>query len=520
MEKLGNGNCEHEVPTLNDFPEESSLRNRLHLLREKFSCKFKAKPSLYLRVPGRVNLIGEHIDYCGYSVCPLALEQDILVAFCPSVHGQFLSIYNQDEENYKEYSTDTFDFKFSLPTTGWASYVLCGVKKVIELLVSQGKTPVSIQMAVAGNIPPGSGLSSSSALVCAGAMVTALANKLNLSRTELAALSAEAEHYIGTVGGGMDQAIIFLASEGNAKLIEFSPLRTRDVTLPVGAVFVVAHSLAVKNKAASNDFNTRVVECRLAAQVLAKIRGLPWKKCLRLVDIQTSAKLTLGECAKMVKELLHKNPYVLAKIRGLPWKKCLRLVDIQTSAKLTLGECAKMVKELLHKNPYTKIELCKILDVTEKELNEITLTSNTEHVQHFKLFQRALHVFQEAQRVAEFEAGCRDGCSLAELGHLMSESHVSLRDLYECSHVQLDRLVSVAMAAGALGARLTGAGWGGCIVALTTEDHVGKFIDTVKQQFYADNPQVEGRKTENLIFATQPGRGVQVFRPEENELVH
>ncbi|XP_054289579.1 N-acetylgalactosamine kinase-like [Macrosteles quadrilineatus] len=477
MEKLGNGNCEHAVPTLNDFPEESSLRNRLHLLREKFSCKFKAKPSLYLRVPGRVNLIGEHIDYCGYSVCPLALEQDILVAFCPSVHGQFLSIYNQDEENYKEYSIDTFDFKFSLPTTGWASYVLCGVKKVIELLVSQGKSPVSIQMAVAGNIPPGSGLSSSSALVCAGAMVTALANKLNLSRTELAALSAEAEHYIGTVGGGMDQAIIFLASEGNAKLIEFSPLRTRDVTLPAGAVFVVAHSLAVKNKAASNDFNTRVVECRLAAQVLAKIRGFPWKKCLRLVDFQTSAKLTLGECAKIVKELLHKDPY-------------------------------------------TKIELCKILDVTEKELNEITLTSNTEHVQHFKLFQRALHVFQEAQRVAEFEAGCTDGCSLAELGHLMSESHVSLRDLYECSHVQLDRLVAVAMAAGALGARLTGAGWGGCIVALTTEDHVGKFIDTVKQQFYADNPQVEGRKTENLIFATQPGRGVQVFRPEENDLVH
>lgn len=52
---------------------------------------------------------------------------------------------------------------------------------------------------------------------------------------------------------------------------------------------------------------------------------------------------------------------VLTKIRGLPWKKCLRLVDFQTSAKLTLGECAKIVKELLHKDPYTKVEVSDIL---------------------------------------------------------------------------------------------------------------------------------------------------------------
>lgn len=65
----------------------------------------------------------------------------------------------------------------------------------------------------------------------------------------------------------------------------------------------------------------------------------------------------------------------------------------------------------------------------------------------------------EAERVAQFEAGCLSGCSLSELGALMSQSHVSLRDLYECSHAQLDRLVDQAMAAGALGARLTGAGY-------------------------------------------------------------
>jgi hypothetical protein len=68
---------------------------------------------------------------------------------------------------------------FSLTSTGWVSYVLCGVKGVMELLAEQGRNPVALQMAVAGNIPPGSGLSSSSALVCAGALATALANQVN-----------------------------------------------------------------------------------------------------------------------------------------------------------------------------------------------------------------------------------------------------------------------------------------------------------------------------------------------------
>ncbi|KAG8257003.1 N-acetylgalactosamine kinase [Homalodisca vitripennis] len=133
--------------------------------------------------------------------------------------------------------------------------------------------------------------------------------QLELSRTQLATLSAEAEHYIGTVGGGMDQAIIFLASQGCAKLIEFNPIRTREVNLPAGGVFVVAHSLVTKNKAASNDFNTRVVECRLASQVLAKNRNIPWEKCLRLADFQTAAGMKLDEVIKLVIEVLHEAPY-------------------------------------------------------------------------------------------------------------------------------------------------------------------------------------------------------------------
>lgn len=71
-------------------------------------------------------------------------------------------------------------------------------------------------------------------------------------------------------GGGMDQAIEILARKGTAKLIEFNPLRTYDVSLPSSAVFVISNSLAESNKAAGADYNTRVAECRMATKVMAK----------------------------------------------------------------------------------------------------------------------------------------------------------------------------------------------------------------------------------------------------------
>lgn len=103
--------CDHLPQLINGLPKETNLRHRLELLEDEFCAKFKAKPSHYFRVPGRVNLIGEHIDYCGYSVCPMALQQDILVAFRPSEQHNFLCVYNQDVKKYSEYTTNSSDFK-------------------------------------------------------------------------------------------------------------------------------------------------------------------------------------------------------------------------------------------------------------------------------------------------------------------------------------------------------------------------------------------------------------------------
>ncbi|TRY97358.1 hypothetical protein DNTS_033004 [Danionella cerebrum] len=254
------------------------LNERLQQIKDVFKSKFGRTPLFYARAPGRVNLIGEHIDYCGYAVLPMAIEQSILAAVFVN-DSKTIHLANTDQK-YK-----SFD----------------------------------------GSIPASSGLSSSSALVCCAGLLT----------VALAETCAKCERYIGTEGGGMDQSISFLAEEGTtldsrgalghvsspgadgasqlklqmllprgtfplkhltlqprrgthasdykskehissqsdillapAKLIEFNPLRASDVSLPGGAVFVIANCCVEMNKAASSHFNMRVVECRIATKAI------------------------------------------------------------------------------------------------------------------------------------------------------------------------------------------------------------------------------------------------------------
>ncbi|PSN39456.1 N-acetylgalactosamine kinase [Blattella germanica] len=104
--------------------------------------------------------------------------------------------------------------------------------------------------------------------------------------------------------------------------------------------------------------------------------------------------------------------------------------------------------------------------------------------------------------------------ALCKLGELMRQSHESLQKLYECSHPNLDKLVELGEGK-TLGSRLTGAGWGGCIVALTTKDSLDDYISTLKENFYKDNNEARDKKLETLIFATEPNVGAEVFENEE-----
>ncbi|XP_037689955.1 N-acetylgalactosamine kinase isoform X6 [Choloepus didactylus] len=278
---------------------------RLLKLKEMFYSKFGSIPKFYVRAPGRVNLIGEHIDYCGYSVLPMAVEQDMLIAAEP-VKTHTIQLANTNPL-YPDFSTSVNNIQIDKTKPLWHNYFLCGFKGIQEHFGLSNLT--GMNCLVDGNIPPSSGLSSSSALVCCAGLVTLTALGMNLSKVELAEICAKSERYIGTEGGGMDQSISFLAEEGTAKLIEFSPLRATNVKLPSGAVFVIANSCVEMNKAATSHFNIRVMECRLAAKLLAKNKGLLWGEVLRLEEVQAKLGVSLEEMLLVIEDALHPEPY-------------------------------------------------------------------------------------------------------------------------------------------------------------------------------------------------------------------
>nr|CAD7570507.1 unnamed protein product [Timema californicum] len=461
-----------ELSSIEHFHQESPEGIHIQNLSQFFTDTFKCEPDFFTLVPGRVNLIGEHVDYCGYSVCPMAIKNSIILAV-KTFPSDVIKIVNIDPNYGHSYKNNADQLRIEVKpgkAPAWYCYVLCGIKGVLEALPS-GQKPVGLSLAVTGNVPQASGLSSSSALVCAAALATVYANKLDISRKSLANLCAKAEQYIGTQGGGMDQAIALLATTGSAKHIYFNPLRSEDVQLPDGCVFVIANSLSELNKAETHHYNTRVAECCLANQVMAKFRNV--------VGIDVN-----------------------------------RFSELQEKLGVGLSEMIELAKQALHEKPYMKQEICTVLGLTESELNTKFVPQNIWQTNEFKLRDRALHVLQEAQRVDIFCGICREQMpaekALKQLGKLMSKSHESLKTLYECSHPELDRLVALSDGI-ALGCRLTGAGWGGCVVALTTKDTVDSYIKMLKERFYETNPTIKGKDLNMFVFATEPSGGAQII---------
>ncbi|XP_032806419.1 N-acetylgalactosamine kinase [Petromyzon marinus] len=447
-----------------------NANERFSRIKAAFLCKFGRAPEFYARAPGRVNLIGEHIDYCGYAVLPMAIEQDIVTAVAENTSG-IVNLANTNSV-YPDYNVAVDKVVIDKSQPHWYYYFLCGFLGLKEHLGEV--TCHGMDCLVDGTIPPSSGLSSSSAMVCCAGLATMHANHKSMSKVTLAEVCARCERYIGTEGGGMDQSISFLAEAGKAKLIEFNPLRASDVRLPGGAAFVITNSLAQMNKAASSHFNMRVVECRLATKVMAKTKGLAWRNITKLGELHEK----LG---------------------------------------LELPEMVRLVEETLHCEPYNRDEVCSLLGIASEELEASVLSENTRDANSFKLYQRAKHVFGEAARVQQFRRVCQEAQSgsdaevMSRLGELMNDSHASCRDLYECSCPELDKLVECCLKSGAVGSRLTGAGWGGCAVSLVPVGEIEAFQLLLKERFYVEAPHSR-LLAYNSMFATQPVMGAALYK--------
>jgi galactokinase len=351
-----------------------------------------------------VNLIGEHIDYHGLPVLPMALRRRVVVRFRPRSDRRIAA-------ESAAYGRREFAWVENLQPVAagdWENYLRAAAQAV------GGKWGVlrGINAAVDSDLPAAAGLSSSSALLVAFTLALLQANGRSATFEELMEILPDGEQFVGTRGGGMDHAASLASKAGCATLVEFGPVAVRHIPVPPDWQFLVAHSLqsAEKSGAAREEYNLR----RAA-----------------------------GDTA-------------LARLGLRSYRDALEIAD-EAAAKLDAGP---------QRDSF-------------------------------------LHTTSEALRVRAAVQAMERGDGDA-FGRLLLESHTSLRDRLRVSCAALDRLVEAAMESGAIGARLTGAGFGGCVVVPCRAHDAAKVRRGLIDRFYAGRREFDEHR--HLIDAV-PGAG-------------
>jgi galactokinase len=333
------------------------------LARAFFIDAFDDEPQQIASAPARVNLIGEHMDYNGGEVLPIAIDHRTYVAVSAAADRGVSRVTSGTHE-----SVGTFDARAPERSGEWWDYV-AGV--VRELSVSGARVP-QLNVAISSDVPAGAGLSSSAALEVAATLAIAELLGLELSGQQAAEVAWRAETgFVGVPVGIMDQFASALARDGSALHVWCDTMRTEHVRCD-------EHVLI---------FDTGVS------------RGL-----------RRSAFATRrSECARALAAIQRHHPEV---------------------------------RDLAH---------ASLADIEEGGLDQV-------------LHKRATHVVEENARVKQAVVALEETGIIP--GELLVASHSSLRDLYECSSPELDWFVGHVLAfPGVRGARLTGAGWGGCGIA-------------------------------------------------------
>lgn len=465
-----------------------------------FRQRYGQFPDFYVSAPGRVNLIGEHIDYAGYGVLPMALSKTVWMAVArapSSVHK-----IRVEHMNAEQFPAGSFpkDPQAAIPNAqhAWYHYVQCGYKGAwLADTATPSCTGNALQILVGGTIPLAAGLSSSSALVVASTLATLYCTPqptIPHRLEEIAELARQAEGFIGTMGGGMDQAISVM---GQARLVQFDPVRTLPVTLPPEAVFVVANSLTPAEKAVAAHvcYNKRVVEMMLASKVLARALALP-----DVLSYKTFAQV--------------QNALAKQQDRPVP------LDEMQQLARRHLCE------------EYTEADLLGVLSPAAWEdwfphassEERVRIGQVREAATSYVLRGRAVHVYAEAERVWQFQRACAlndddasPASTLDTLGALMNASHVSCDELYECSCPELNALTQRCRDLGALGSRLTGAGWGGSCVSLVSTKHLDTFLEGLKDYYATNVSLAKGQDWNEICFSAVPTPGASIYVPTSLE---
>lgn len=494
-------------------------------LVDSFKGHFSGQaPSFVARAPGRVNVIGEHVDHMGFGVFPAALELDILMAVrvVPGRQG------NEEIEFDLRNTTDRFEkasFKSGIRDTDqvqllhsgptrWANYFKVAWKGLHphlpkEVFSSTTAAPQTIQVLVDGTIPPESSLSSSAAMtVCSSiTILQALGARQLVSRSEMTEVAIESERLVGVASGGMDQSASVFGSPNCALHITFHPkLSVSKVQLPASrpeCTFVIANTLVVSDKKVNGpvQYNLRVVELLLAARAFARKNSLP-------LDDSTKTWRKLMDVYYQRNPLDVSSDAELAKIQSTLGEEAAQIYHM-----------SRLVDDQVPRGLLSRAEVEALTGYTDEAFTREFLSQFEIRAERFNLHSRVRHVFAESLRVHEFRGLCLDkGASTTDLslytslGSLMNASHDSLAKDYENTCDELESIIAIARSNGSLGSRLTGAGWGGSTVHLVPKDQVEGLVQALKDGYYAKRwPDLKADDVEKAILESQPAGGACVY---------
>lgn len=358
-------------------------------LKEKFLNLYGEGDIRVFHSPGRVNLIGEHIDYNGGHVFPCALE-----------FGTFGCVRKRSDRKVNLTSTN-FDLRICVDLDNlkykvednWGNYP----KGVIKLMLESGYIVSGMDVLVSGNIPNASGLSSSASLeVLMAVIINDLFNDGKIDRMKLVKLCQRAENnFVGVNCGIMDQFAIGMGKKNKAMLLDCNTLKYSYANIDLKQYSLVIMNTNKRRALNESKYNERRVECDEAVENLNK-----------------------------------------------------------------------------------KMDIKVLCELTVQEFSELEYLIEKENVRN-----RARHAIFENERVRKAYVYLNEG-KLHEFGNLLVQSHESLRDLYEVTGKELDTIVAEALkVTSCIGARMTGAGFGGCAIALVEKANIDSFINEVKKSY-------------------------------------
>lgn len=374
-------------------------------LRSLFEARFNAQPHVIASAPGRVNLIGEHTDYNGGQVLPIAIDRRTYVAMRAASAGTS-RVFSTSESR-----AGVFDAQSPQRAGGWWDYMA----GVCAEITSDGVVPPQFDALVASDVPIGAGLSSSAALEVATALALAGLTRQGVDRKDLALTGWRAEtRFVGVSSGVMDQFASSLCERRRALHVWCDTYDTESVPMQE---CVLIFDTATTRSLRGSEFNTRRAEC---------------DEALRLIRIK------------------------------FPEVRHLAAASI------------------------SQVENADLPDVLDR---------------------RALHVVKENERVGEVVRGLLAAGCVA--GEKLYESHESLRARYECSTPQLDWFVErMRDSEGISGARLTGAGWGGCAIAVGSREALG----SIKDRTAADYQKMFGLEPRIWLTFAADGARIELTR--------